>query len=199
MSSFIENLINLDTKVFYWINQMHNPVADIILWVLSEGWSWAILLIGVFIFITLRKYPKTWFLILIGIILCFLFADRISVMCFKDVFMRLRPCHALGDSVRLFGGHCGGQYGFISSHAANSFALASFLALTYKNIKYFPLMIILWAALVAYSRPYLGVHYPGDILCGAIVGMGLGYLVYFLVSKLKLLLERKFNMRFLKK
>lgn len=195
MSSFIDNLISLDTKVFFWINQTHNPVADVILWVLSQGWSWAIVIVAIFIFITLRKYPRTWFLVLIGIALCFLFADRVSVMAFKEVFMRLRPCHAL-EGVRLLDGHCGGKYGFISSHAANSFALALFFALTYRNIKYFPLLIITWAVLVIYSRPYLGVHYPGDIICGAIVGTALGCLVYFLVSKLKQLLEQKFNMRF---
>ena len=194
-SDIIDKLMAFDVKIFFGINQTHNPVADWILWVLSQGWSWAILLLGIFAVVTLRKSPRTWFLILIGIALCFLFPDRVSVMCFKEVFMRLRPCHAL-EGVRLFDNHCGGQFGFISSHATNAFALAMFFSLTYKNIKYFPLMMISWAVLVAYSRPYLGVHYPGDILCGAIVGTGLGCLVYFLVSKLKQLLERKFNMQF---
>ena len=196
-NTLIDKLIALDTEVFFCINQTHHPVADWIFWGLSQGWSWTIFLVGIIILITLRKYPKTWFLILIGIALCFLFSDRISVMCFKEVFMRLRPCHAL-EGVRLFDGHCGGQYGFISSHSANAFTLALFLSLTYKNIKYFPLLMISWAVLVAYSRTYLGVHYPGDILCGAIVGIGLGCLVYFLVSKLKLFLERRYNMQFLK-
>lgn len=195
MNNFIENLLNLDTKVFFWINQTHNSIADLFFWVLSQGWSWAIVLILIFTFITVRKYPKTWFLVLLGIALCFLFADRVSVMAFKEVFMRLRPCHAL-EGVRIFGDHCGGQYGFISSHATNSFALALFFSLMYKNIRFFPFFMILWAVLVSYSRPYLGVHFPGDIICGAIVGTGLGCLVYFLIYQLKRFLERKFKMQF---
>lgn len=176
----METLNSLDTQAFYWINSHHCTVCDYVLWTLSQGWSWAIVLLAVIGFVTLRKEPKAIVFVLLGIALCFLFGDRISVMCFKDVFMRLRPCHALPD-VRLFDGHCGGQYGFVSSHAANCFALATYLSLRYfKKLKALPYILFVWAALVAYSRPYLGVHYPGDIVCGSVVGLVCGAMAWFL-------------------
>lgn len=181
----LETLNSLDIKVFYWINSHHCTPCDYIFWTLSQGWSWAIVLGAVIVLITLRKEPKKVLFVLLGIALCFLLGDRISVMGFKEVVMRLRPCHALPD-VRLFDGHCGGQYGFVSSHASNCFALASFLAFRYcRKVKALPYILLIWAALVAYSRPYLGVHYPGDIICGALVGLGCGSLAYFVVEWLE--------------
>ena len=181
----LETLNSLDIKVFYWINSHHCTPCDYIFWTLSQGWSWAIVLGAVIVLITLRKEPKKVLFVLLGIALCFLLGDRISVMGFKEVVMRLRPCHALPD-VRLFDGHCGGQYGFVSSHASNCFALASFLAFRYcRKVKALPFILLIWAALVAYSRPYLGVHYPGDIICGALVGLGCGSLAYFVVEWLE--------------
>lgn len=181
----LETLNSLDIKFFYWINSHYCTPCDYIFWTLSQGWSWAIVLVAVIVLITLRKEPKKVLFVLLGIALCFLLGDRISVMGFKEVVMRLRPCHALPD-VRLFDGHCGGQYGFVSSHASNCFALASFLAFRYcRKVKALPYILLIWAALVAYSRPYLGVHYPGDIICGALVGLGCGSLAYFVVEWLE--------------
>ena len=83
----METLNSLDTQAFYWINSHHCTVCDYVLWTLSQGWSWAIVLLAVIGFVTLRKEPKAIVFVLLGIALCFLFGDRISVMCFKDVFM----------------------------------------------------------------------------------------------------------------
>ncbi|MCQ2260677.1 MAG: phosphatase PAP2 family protein [Bacteroidales bacterium] len=165
------------------------------LWGFSQSWSWAIVLILAFCFTTLRREPRNWWLVLLGIVLCFLLSDRISVLCFKDVFCRLRPCHAL-EHVRMFNTSCGGQYGFVSSHAANAFSLALFLSLrnrkalrksrftfqgsSSQNQKtIFPLLIFLWALIVGYSRPYLGKHYPGDVICGALLGVIIGLFVFY--------------------
>lgn len=157
------------------------------MWTASQAWSWAIVLVAVFVCTTLRKESKNWWLILIGIGLCFLLSDRISVMSFKDVACRLRPCHALED-VRMFRTSCGGLYGFISSHAANVFALATFFSMRYgrkdsKSAMVLVTLMFLWAILVGYSRPYLGKHYPGDVVCGAIVGLGIGALIHFILCK----------------
>ena len=156
------------------------------------------MLILFFCITTLRYEPKRWWLILIGIVLCFLCADRVSDI-LKDVFTRLRPCYAL-DNVRMFRTHCGGQYGFPSSHAANVFALATFLCLRCHQSairlqratrsprpKYaihpslFTFFVFLWAIVVGYSRIYLGKHYLGDILGGLILGMLIGLLIFFII------------------
>lgn len=112
-------------------------------------------------------------------------SDKISVHLFKEVFMRLRPCHneTIASLIHLVGS-CGGKYGFVSSHAANTFALATFAGLFLK--KHYPTLLkwgLIWSAVVSYSRIYLGVHYPGDILAGALLGV-LVALFLFLVVKI---------------
>ena len=121
--------------------------------------------------------------LVLGVVLCFLLSARISVVCFKDVFCRLRPCHAL-DDVRMYRTSCGGLYGFVSSHAANVFSLALFLSLFYRRLPCSPrrglvvFLLFAWAFGVGYSRPDLGKHYPGDVLCGALLGLLVGTVVY---------------------
>lgn len=178
----MEKLNAIDTEVFYWVNRHHCTVSDYVLWTFSQAWSWALVLIAVFVFVTLRKEKKMWWVVLLGMALCFLFSDRISVLCFKDVFQRLRPCHALPDVRMILGTTCGGAYGFVSSHAANCFSLTMFLSLWYGNrYKPLPYMLFAWALTVGYSRPYLGKHYPGDVICGAVLGILIGWIVYLLI------------------
>jgi undecaprenyl-diphosphatase len=136
---------------------------------------------------TLTALKYKWKTVYIGLFLglLFLIGDRSSVMLFKDVFERLRPCHnpELMNLVHTINGRCGGQFGFLSSHATNSFALAFFSGLLLKkHYKYTMGLMLLWAALVSYSRVYVGVHYPGDILCGAILGSVVGILVFILMK-----------------
>lgn len=181
----MSHLEQIDTTAFYWINQHHNTLADWVLWTASQPWSWAIVLVAAFCLTTLRKEPRRWWLVLLGIVLCFLLADRLSVVCFKDVFCRLRPCQSL-EEVRMFRTSCGGLYGFVSSHAANVFALATFLSLRFRGKTerswLFTLLIFLWAVVVCYSRPYLGKHYPGDVVCGAALGLCIGIAVFYLAQ-----------------
>jgi undecaprenyl-diphosphatase len=122
------------------------------------------------------------------IILLITLADQSSVHLFKEVFERLRPCHnpELQEYIHLVKGHCGGKYGFISSHAANTFALAVFLKNIYR-IRWLSVLLLSWATIVSYSRIYIGVHYPFDVIAGVVWGALLGYGIY----RLYLLFESK--------
>lgn len=184
----IQTLQNIDTELFLWINSHHCTVADWVLWSLSQHWCWAVVLVLVFALVTLRYEPRRWWLVLAAVALCFLLADQGSVHLFKEQFHRLRPCHAL-ENVRMFRTHCGGAYGFISSHAANAFAIATFLCLRYRRRVWVVVGMLLWAALTCYSRAYLGKHYPGDLLCGALFGALIGLIINALV----LTIEKKLH------
>lgn len=209
----MERINAIDEQLFWWINSHHTGWLDWIMWGFSAKWSWAIVVLMVLVFITLKKDRKSWMWFLIGIALCFLLADQISNNAIKDGVQRLRPCHAL-ENVRMFHTGKGGLYGFVSSHAANGFAVAMFVSLMYggrrkegttprKGERFWnsigsgfrtpwiaPLMIG-WAIILSYSRPYLGKHYPGDIICGALLGLGVGAVVYFVISKIRLLIAAK--------
>lgn len=182
----LETLKDIDTQWFLWINSHHTTALDWTMWTLSQHWSWAVVIVLVFVLLTLRKEPRRWWLVAVGVVLCFLLADQGSVL-IKDTVCRLRPCHALED-VRMFRTHCGGQYGFVSSHAANAFAVALFLVLRYwKRLKrQWPLLLlIVWALATSYSRAYLGKHYPGDLVCGAILGVVAGLLVWMIINTIE--------------
>lgn len=187
----IDTLNRWDTTLFLWINQHHCAVSDWVLWTVSQAWAWVPVLLAAYFVVCRCEGWRRWWMVLLGVGLCFLLSDRVTVMCFKDVVCRLRPCHQL-EGVRMFMTRCGGKYGFVSSHAANAASVALFLSLLHKShtpeaerrkSHLFTGMLFLWVVLVCYSRPYLGKHFPGDVLCGALVGLGLGALVYFLYSK----------------
>jgi undecaprenyl-diphosphatase len=120
--------------LFLFLNGIHTPFFDVVFEWISERFSWMPLYA---ILAVLMGFKFKWrFLIIIPFALLLIIAsDQISVHLFKDVFMRLRPCHnpIIADLVHVVNGHCGGQYGFVSSHAANTFALACFVGLVLKN------------------------------------------------------------------
>jgi undecaprenyl-diphosphatase len=116
-------------------------------------------------------------------------ADRITSGLMKPYFQRLRPCHdpLIQHFVHVVG-NCGGQYGFVSSHASNSFALVAALFILFKIHKIetkIVLFLSIWAIIVSYSRIYVGVHYPTDILVGGLIGSLIPFAVYPLITLLK--------------
>lgn len=177
--SIIDSIKDLDTQLFLYLNSKHNPFFDVVMFWASHKYFW-IPLYAFFLFLAYKHFGKKIWMVALGAVLVIVLADQISVHAFKNVFLRYRPCHNLQicDQVHLNDGK-GGTYGFISSHAANTFALAMFLSLLFRNkMKHFGFLVFLWAAFVSYSRIYNGVHYPSDIAIGAIVGMGIGIVVY---------------------
>ena len=110
--------------------------------------------------------------------------SKIEANIFKDSFQRLRPCYneSISDSLRLVKENCGGKYGFFSAHASNSFSLAIFFGLLFKNrIRYMIIITIVYASLISYSRIYLGVHFPIDIIVGSSFGIFVGFIIYSFV------------------
>ncbi|WP_051718563.1 phosphatase PAP2 family protein [Hymenobacter sp. IS2118] len=173
----LEFIKDLDTQLLLAVNRAQSPFLDEVMVFVSERTTWIpayVLLIGFLIYEFRRRAVLLLPLVIAGVGL----ADIITSRLFKPYFARLRPCHdaEVSGLLHLPNG-CGGQFGFLSSHASNSFALAVFLAVALAPERFRALKIsaFLWAILMSYSRVYLGAHYPGDVLGGAAAGGLLGW------------------------
>ncbi|MCB2220917.1 MAG: phosphatase PAP2 family protein [Bacteroidetes bacterium] len=174
----IEKLKYWDTELFLFLNGKHNDFWDFVMYWISHKLVWVpVYLFLVYLIIRLYKKNALWVILCVFAVVGI--SDFISVNLFKNVFERLRPCHepSLLEIVHLVKNKCGGSFGFYSSHASNHFALSTVLILFLrKNAHVFWLLLLGgWAAVVSYSRIYLGVHYPGDVLAGAMAGVLIGW------------------------
>jgi len=178
----LETLIELDQQLFLWLNGLHADWLDPIMLFITKRNPW-FPLYALILFLVIRKLKWQSWSMMIAFALLITLADQAASGFFKPFFERLRPCHepAIQDMVHMVKG-CGGQYGFASSHASNTFALAFFLWFVYRN-KYAKIMIA-WAVVVSYSRIYVGVHYPGDIIMGAILGILAAIVTYQLYKRI---------------
>ncbi|MHC1706186.1 MAG: phosphatase PAP2 family protein [Bacteroidales bacterium] len=182
MEEFLKCLKDLDTSLLLFINGHHNEFFDFLMFWLSDRIIWVPFYLFL-IYLLFRHFGKTSWWILLGVLLMILISDQVSVHLFKNQFQRLRPCHepALEGMIHLVKGKCGGSFGFISSHAANTFSLAVFLfGFFWKKMPLLAWGMLVWAAAISYSRVYLGVHYPGDVVAGAIFGGLAGWGFYLL-------------------
>lgn len=177
------NCINdIDTKFFLFLNGIHNDFFDDFFYIITKTVTWIplyVILILLFVFSQKNKRLLKTLVFLLGVALLVAATDMVSARFFKPFFARLRPCQepALDGLVHIVRGHCGGLYGFISSHAANLFGIATYSHIMLKDKYRYTWLLFLWAALIGYSRIYLGVHYPGDVICGALVGAAFGYIL----------------------
>ncbi len=182
----IEWLEKLDRSLFLFLNGLHQPWLDQPMYYMSEKVFW----IPVYLFLLYLIFKaynwKVMLWTLLGVILVVSICDRVSVELFKNVFERYRPSRnfEIGDMVHIVNDYRGGLYGFVSSHAANFFGIATFVYCLLKpkyGVK--ALWVIVWAGLISYTRIYLGVHYPGDIICGGLLGALIGFGVYVLFKR----------------
>jgi undecaprenyl-diphosphatase len=193
-----EDILNLDTELFIYLNSLGFPLFDNFWIFLSNKEAnvlfYFTLLVLYFYKRSLKFKFSELFYLLILIAFMITITDQTANL-FKDSFQRLRPCYneMIKDSLRLVKESCGGKYGFFSAHASNSFTLAVFFGLLYKNkFKYLIYFSLLYASLISYSRIYLGVHFPLDILFGAAFGLIIGILTFNFYDK-KLYYFKFFN------
>lgn len=165
-----------DKEFFLYLNGIHSPVWDysMTLFTLTSTWF---LFYGIIFWIILRKYDKKSLLIFIALALLLVCSDQFAGI-LKHTIQRLRPSNdpSISQLAHVFFSK-GGEFGFVSAHAANTFAFATFSLLLFRNSRYTS-FIIPWATLISYSRIYLGVHYPGDVFGGAILGILIGIGIY---------------------
>ncbi len=183
----LDRIIAADQAAFLVVNGSHTASLDLAMSAVSDLRFWFPLYIAFLVLVKLRwNWRGLWIAlpVIAAMILC---SDTGSVMLFKNTVMRLRPCHepALAGLVHLVPAGCGGQYGFVSSHASNHFAIAIFMiGMLQRDPRWSTWALVLWAALIAYSRVYLGVHYPADVVVGGLYGSAIGALFFVLFRSL---------------
>lgn len=175
----LERILPYETNLFFLINGSHTYFTDCIMWLFSGSAVWIPIAVFLIFFLVYRKKWTEWLPLLIAIAILFICCDQFSSSLIKPAFTRLRPTHypEMMDHVRTLYGYTGGQYGFLSGHATNSFGFAMFTSLVFRK-KIYSISIFIWAVIMAYSRIYLGVHFVSDVIAGAISGITIGYIVF---------------------
>lgn len=184
--SMLELLQQWDRDLFLWINSLHHPLLNSPMVILSGQVIWLpMILLSLWIAVKKFGWRMAGFFTLF-LLLAIVASDVTSSYILKNTTLRLRPCREidLRPLIYSFGQKCGGKYGFVSSHASNSFVLLTFTTFALRLKGLWWLVWILGGA-VAYSRIYLGVHYPGDILGGVIVGCFWGGVMVWCFRRLK--------------
>lgn len=183
---FILWLSDIDARLLLIVNGAHSPFFDSVMWCISGRWIW-VPFYAVLAYLLFRRMSwKRASICLVTIGLIILAADQACATLIRPEIGRLRPANLnnpLSSFVHVVNGYRGGRYGFPSCHAANTFALAVFMSLVIRH-KWFTVMMFSWAFIVSYSRMYLGVHYFGDLFCGATIGSLFAVLFYYLQNYL---------------
>ena len=180
----MEHLAKIDTQLFLFLNGLNSSFWDVAMWHISGKYTWIPLYLLIIFFVAKRHCWQT-IGILLAIALVVVLADQLSVHLFKNVFERLRPCHNpdIKELVHVVK-RCGGKYGFVSSHAANSFGVAVFLVCLIRK-RWFSIGILFWALLVSYSRIYISTIRAISLWAppGSAIGFGIWKLLEYIDRK----------------
>ena len=177
-------LDKIDKEVFLYFNGFHNEISDTIWQTITNIPTWIPLYIFL-IFCIFWKFKLDGVYLVFGVLLTILICDQFTSSFMKPFFERLRPCHdnEIGYLVHVVR-KCGGQYGYASGHSANSFGIAMFIWMTFRSYWSGTWIMFVWAFFVAFSRIMVGVHYPGDIITGAVLGIFFGWIIIKLVEEI---------------
>lgn len=178
----LETLQQTDEQLLLFLNGLHTPFWDSFMWIFTAKLTW-IPMYAAILYVLLKNFrPSVSLFTVIVIALTITYADQVCATLIRPFVERMRPSNPnnpVSEFIHLVNEKRGGRYGFPSCHAANSFALAFFLMLFFKN-SVLTLFILFWASLNSYSRVYIGVHYPGDLVVGMLVGLSGALLLYAL-------------------
>jgi undecaprenyl-diphosphatase len=180
----LDKLELFDRALFLAINACHAPILDNVMYYISQIWVFAPVF-AYWLFMVFRRYGLKKLVILIGFLIFLIVLTDQTANQTKHAIKRYRPSHNLEiqSQVHTINDYKGGTYGFFSGHATNTFGVAMLLFLIFsKESKLFRSAFFVWAAIISYSRIYLGVHYPSDIFVGLVVGLFWGYVVYRLIQ-----------------
>lgn len=180
LSIFFSSWPQWDSTFFHFINQNHWTWGDYIFPILRFPKTWIPLYAFLFLYMAFKFKWKIWPWVLMAIV-CITISDQLSSQVLKPYFSRLRPCQEIQNSVILLVPHCPGNASFPSSHAVNHFAIGMYFLFSLKKYwKSWAFFFPLWAFSIAYAQVYVGVHYPFDVLMGALLGIAIGSFVYLL-------------------
>ena len=185
LTDLLSMLKAMDTMVFLTVNSHHNAYFDSVMWLVSGKLIWVPMYVSLF-FVLLKNYSyKVVFAILLAIGVVILFTDSFTAQVIRPWVCRLRPSNLdnpMSSMVHVVDGYRGGAYGFPSNHASNTWGLAFFITFLFRRYK-LTFFFFLWALLVCYSRMYLGVHYFGDLLIGALLALAGASTVFYVFRK----------------
>jgi undecaprenyl-diphosphatase len=181
----MHDLIEWDKELLQYLNSLHADWLDPVMMLFTQTLFW-LPLYALLVFLMIRTYGKASWIPLLGIALTIFLADRITSGLMKPYFMRFRPSRepSLQGLLHLVNGYTGGLYGFASSHAANTLGTATFFWLLLRERYSWIWLLFVWALVMTYTRIYLGVHYPGDILVGGLIGIACGWIGFKLFQAL---------------